>query len=414
MRRAKELAIGGGRIKRNRPKPITLIEFFEHDSETVRGTVKPNTIEAMRHSIAHARNALGDSCKLSGIERAAIAELKCYLLDMVKLSETTMGKTFRILKAMLNRAVAAGFIEENPFVGIRLPKAGSRVKRIYSSDETRAMRRVASSLWWQAFILVAETTGARKGEFLNLHWRDVDFEAKLIRIAAKKADEVTIRGKTYPILPWSATSYEERAIPLPDAALNLLARLHGESDASPYVFISLKRLGKIGEEIAAKGKLGPNYEPVNNLKARFDLIQKKARILLAAERGVAVEQVPWVAGTLHDLRRTYGTRMARVIPMHTLKEFMGHAKITTTQEFYLAAETQDADTARVAMDKLLAPDIVDSGRNKDAIGTITRFREENESDPKSQKSRILRDFQKRGGRESNPQPPNRQSGTLTN
>ena len=70
---------------------------------------------------------------------------------------------------------------------------------------------------------------------------------------------------------------------------------------------------------AAKGKLGPNDEPVNNMKARFDLIQAKARALLAEERKVPVDEVPWPHGSIHDLRRTYGTRMARVIPMHVLK-----------------------------------------------------------------------------------------------
>ncbi len=67
----------------------------------------------------------------------------------------------------------------------------------------------------------------------------------------------------------------------------------------------------------------PNYELANYLKARFDLIQKKARSLLAHERGVEPERVRWDLDTLHDLRRTYGTRMARVIPMHVLKEYMG-------------------------------------------------------------------------------------------
>src|SRR5687767_11487269 len=56
-RRSKEAAIGGGRIRRNRPQPMTLAEFFAHDAETVRGTVKPNTVESMRHSAAHAKAA---------------------------------------------------------------------------------------------------------------------------------------------------------------------------------------------------------------------------------------------------------------------------------------------------------------------------------------------------------------------
>lgn len=83
-----------------------------------------------------------------------------------------------------------------------------------------------------------------------------------------------------------------------------------------------------------------------------------------------LQKVAWQRGTLHDLRRTYGTRMARVIPMHVLKEYMGHAKITTTQEHYLAAQTEDADRARAAMNAMGGSDASDAesrqGRMLDA------------------------------------------------
>ncbi len=82
-----------------------------------------------------------------------------------------------------------------------------------------------------------------------------------------------------------------------------------------------------------------------------------------------VDAVAWEHGTIHDLRRTYGTRMARVVPMHVLKEYMGHSKITTTQSYYLAAETQDADRARAAHSRCSKPEgqrgfRTQSGRNR--------------------------------------------------
>ena len=130
---------------------------------------------------------------------------------------------------------------------------------------------------------------------------------------------------------------------------------------------------------------------------------------------MAVDDVAWPPGTLHDLRRTYGTRMARVVPMHVLKEYMGHAKITTTQEYYLAAETQDADRARAAMEALADPKrTTQSGRNQDAIGQNEGAEDRTADSQKHRKPRKIRGLQKRGGRDSNPQPPDRQSGTLTN
>ncbi|GMV27138.1 MAG: hypothetical protein AMXMBFR58_31690 [Phycisphaerae bacterium] len=135
--------------------------------------------------------------------------------------------------------------------------------------------------------------------------------------------------------------------------MSLLAKLFAESDGSPYLFLPLERLAAIAGELA-NGPLGPNYELVNNMNRHFDYVQRQAREALAREREAATEKVPWERGTIHDLRRTYGTRMSRIVPIHVLKEYMGHAKIQTTQEYYLAAEAEDADKARSGMEALLS------------------------------------------------------------
>lgn len=352
-RRAKEQAISSGAVLRDKPQAMSLGEFFKHDAEAVRGTVKCKTLESMKHSAAHAMKAWGEAVQIASINQQHVGRLKAYLLDEAKVAPSTMGKTLRTLKAAFFRAAKEGLIHNNPFAGVRLPKAQSRAKRIFSLDETRAMRAVAPTLWWRTFIAVAETTGLRKGEIINLMWADVEVAKMTLRVSAKKAGTFTVPGRgEFPILPWSAKSHEERTVPLPEPTVRLLIELQSQSDKSPYVFLTLERLEKIAAEIAKKGKLGPNFEIANNLKARLDLIQQKARKLLAQERGVPVEDVLWPHGTFHDFRRTYGTRMSRVVPMHVLAAYMGHAKITTTQTFYLAAETQDAERAREAMARM--------------------------------------------------------------
>jgi integrase len=144
---------------------------------------------------------------------------------------------------------------------------------------------------------IDETSGLRKAELVNLQWPDIDFERKTVRVSAKKAGSFAIKDRgTFPVFQWTAKSYEERTLPLPESTVRILARLHAESDGSPYLFLSLDRLAKIAAVITAKGKLGPNYELANNLQARFDLIQQKARALLAKQRvgraGVATRQHP--------------------------------------------------------------------------------------------------------------------------
>ena len=59
---------------------------------------------------------------------------------------------------------------------------------------------------------------------------------------------------------------------------------------------------------------------VNNYLRDFKVIQSKA----GTKRG-----------SIHDIRKTFGTRMAQHVKIQELKELMGHASITTTADFYV-------------------------------------------------------------------------------
>jgi integrase len=44
--------------------------------------------------------------------------------------------------------------------------------------------------------------------------------------------------------------------------------------------------------------------------------------------------------TLHDLRRSFGSRYAAVVPAPVLQKLMRHASIQTTMRFYVAIDDQ--------------------------------------------------------------------------
>ncbi len=66
-------------------------------------------------------------------------------------------------------------------------------------------------------------------------------------------------------------------------------------------------------------------------------------------RGVEVCKVDWPIGSPNDLRRTYGTTMARHVHILTLSKWIGRADPKTTGEFYHAVQTETEDRARAAM-----------------------------------------------------------------
>ncbi len=77
----------------------------------------------------------------------------------------------------------------------------------------------------------------------------------------------------------------------------------------------------------------------------FQRLQVKAKGILEACKG---EAVGWTIGTMHDLRKTYATRLARRIPMHDLRRLLGHASITTTAEYYTEASDDVVEAVRLA------------------------------------------------------------------
>ena len=69
-------------------------------------------------------------------------------------------------------------------------------------------------------------------------------------------------------------------------------------------------------------------------------------VLLARRQGVKLDDVSWPVGTMHDLRKSYGTHMARRVTMPELQKLMGHASITTTAEFYIDVSADMSEQVR--------------------------------------------------------------------
>jgi integrase len=154
---------------------------------------------------------------------------------------------------------------------------------------------------WQvdlAMYLTAAMTGLRQGELLALRWRDVDWPARKIRISGGMRN-----GKRR--TPKSATS--SRAVPMADRVGGALDRLF---QASAYQ----------GDDDLVFGH--------PHTGRPLDRSQVSKRFKRSLQRA-GVREVRF-----HDLRHTFGTRMAAAsVPIRTLQAWMGHADIKTTMVY---------------------------------------------------------------------------------
>lgn len=142
-----------------------------------------------------------------------------------KLAEGLKAKTIHlhksILSGALDRAVDWGWIPVNPVLSSHAPKIAKVKKFTPEVDQVRKLIAVVESDWELAIaIVLAATTGARRGELCGLQWPDIDWDAGIITFRRQR---VPVKGGdiTGP-LKWRGE--EERRVPLGPLGLAMLRR----------------------------------------------------------------------------------------------------------------------------------------------------------------------------------------------
>jgi integrase len=159
--------------------------------------------------------------------------------------------------------------------------------------------------------LTAAMTGLRQGELIGLRWRDVDFEARRVRVVSPY-----VRGEFND--PKSEDS--GRSVPMAKRVAEALAE---RRDRSLY---------------AADSDLVFGHPETGRPLDRSKLVRRFKSALRQAE----VRRI-----TFHELRHTFGTRMAGSgVPLRTIQHWMGHADAKTTQ-IYAHYQPSDAEAETV-------------------------------------------------------------------
>lgn len=248
----------------------------------------------------------------------------------------TIKKKVRTLKRLYNLAIQRRQIDENPFRFLKGPKVPKKKVVVLSESEMIQLIKAAKStpdkygLRWDVLILMAWSTGMRKGELLNLTWRDIDFEDRTVRVTAKTDTALTWF--------WEIKDHDERILPLTDELLLVLAELQASSsEGCPYVFVPGDRYRAIlrmrddkeWDSIKTRENLIPHFSPY------FQILKKRAGILKEF--------------TFHDLRSTALSGWCHnEMDINDVKNLAGHSSIVTTQEFYLAVTSDLVDRARAS------------------------------------------------------------------
>lgn len=187
----------------------------------------------------------------------------------------TVNREVALLKHIFNCAIDWRKATTNPVRKVKFLKVPDRPKRILSPSEEERLIAAAPE-YLKPIIVLALNTGMRRGEILNLKWKDVKVAKRVITIVQPKTGRV-------------------KSIPLNEMALRTLLKLDKRGE---YVF---------------RNKDG---FPYGSLYRGFQGAVRRAGIARCSFK---------------DLRDTFATRLVeRGVDLVTVKELLGHSNIQTT------------------------------------------------------------------------------------
>jgi integrase len=258
-----------------------------------------------------------------------------------------------LLGSIFRYAQRHGWAHSNPVTAVDKPRNpdGEPEIRFLDSEELEALIRAVPDdelgAMERVLYRTAAMTGMRRGELLALRWSDIDWTHSLIRVR---------RSYTRGAFSAPKSRRSSRAVPLADVLAAELERHFRRSIHS----------GELDLVFCNPGT-GRPYDP-SKLRTRFAGAAQVAEL-----RPIR----------FHDLRHTFGTRMATAgAPMRAVQEWLGHSDFRTTLIY--ADYAPDASRGAHWAERAFAPQHLRPGtpagpgssRRRGALTTPDRARSE--------------------------------------
>lgn len=195
--KAEEVAAALRRPDPTLPADITLGSLFDNYLREVTPTKGA-------HKQAHDRRASKMILKIIGAARRASTlshrDAARFVTERRRQGDQRKGKTLgqplrarmldydvKLLQAVLNWAVNAGWIDRNPLKGFKVEREESTQRPILSAPQYEALLGVSGQVnpLFRLALIVTHETGHRIGAVRLLRWSDINFEAQEVRWRAE-------------------------------------------------------------------------------------------------------------------------------------------------------------------------------------------------------------------------------------
>ncbi len=246
------------------------------------------------------------------------------------LSARTVLHYHRILSQALKQAVKWQLLPRNPAGAVDPPKPEHREMIALDEDQTATLIDRVKGTALYVPVLLAVTTGLRRGEVLALRWCDVDLDRAALAVTRtlEKTREGGLRFKQ------PKTRKSRRTISLPSIAVGAL-RKHRAEQVELYLSLGV---GWNENGLVCTRLDGEPINP-NTLTSGFASLVRQM-------------DIPRVR--FHDLRHTHATQLLKEgVHPKVAQERLGHATIAVTLDLYSHVMPGMQEDAALRVDRAL-------------------------------------------------------------
>jgi integrase len=272
-------------------------------------TMRPNTYKSYRSAIrCHLIPAFGHIklCKLT------IGDLQAfYAKKGEKLKPGSLAIINAALSGGLENAVRQGFVARNVAKLVDLPPRERYESEILTVEQARKLLEAARDSRLDVVLLMALTTGMRRGELLALRWGDVNLERGVLQVRRTLS---RVPGMGY-VEGETKSRAGRRRVLLPDVVIEAL-NLHKVKQEQACI--------KMGDRWQEHGLIFSNiYGGFFNPEYVWVLFKK------------LLKKVGLPDVRFHDLRHGAATvLLAAKVDLKVVSELLGHSSVAITADIY--------------------------------------------------------------------------------
>ena len=301
---------------------VTLRVFTNEYSNMIKQNRSKAYSVSVNSSFKHLTEFFGYGKTIQSIGMKEVEQFVLYLQRKVKKGFRVY---YRTIKAAFNKAKDWGYVKENYFQKVKLPKKQQVNPVFINSDQLLVICDHLKNETIKDIVVFAFYTGMRLDEIVNLRLKNVDLQNKVITVGD---DCFTTKGRN------------QRFIPISDETLGTILSQQKRKKVIP---------------------INKAYLFCKDDEKRFtgDYISK--RFKLACKTAGADPSIHF-----HSLRHSFASNLVQKgVPLYTIKELLGHSSISTTEIY----SHLNMDSLREAIKKLDTSAPLSAGASSEILET---------------------------------------------